>query len=128
MPPLTPLLTQVTHKKTSARPVMPNQALDTPTKVYKGPVTHNHAKLLQQEVHAFLSGLHPNIDENYILSKSCTLMLLRFLQEATLPGYMEDAEVYAKDTKVAAQVEKGHVPRPRVTLQKPQLRVQNSTI
>ena len=46
---------------------MPNQALDTPTKVYKGPVTHNHAKLLQQEVHAFLSGLHPNIDENYIL-------------------------------------------------------------
>ena len=67
MPPLTPPLTQVTHKKTSARPVMPNQALDTPTQVYKGPVTHNHAKLLQQEVHTFLSGLHPNIDENYIL-------------------------------------------------------------
>ena len=128
MPPLTPPLTQVTHKKTSARAVMPNQALDTPTKVYKGPVTHNHAKLLQQEVHAFLSGLHPNIDENYILPESCPLMLLRFTQEDTLPGYMKDAEGYAMDTKVASQVEKGYVPRPRVTLQKPQLRVQNSTI
>ena len=67
-------------------------------------------------MHAFLSGLHPIIDENYILPKSCTLMLLRFSQEATLLCYMKDAEGYAKDTKVAAKVEKGYVPRPRDTL------------
>lgn len=39
----------------------------TPTQVYKGPVTCNRAKLRQQEVHAFLSKLHHNIDENNIL-------------------------------------------------------------
>jgi hypothetical protein len=120
-PTVTPRPTQVTHKETSARLVTPSQALDTSTQVYKGPLTCSRAKLLQQEVHAFLSGLHPNIDENYILPKSCTLMLLKFKQEATLPGYMEDAVDYAKYTKVAAQVEKGYAPRPRVTLQKPQL-------
>ena len=127
-PTVTPRPTQVTHQETSARPVTLSQALDTPTQVYKGPVTHSLGKLLQQEVHAFLSGLHPNIDENYILPESCPLMLLRFTQEATLPGYIEDAEGNAKDTKVVAQVEKGYAPRPRVTVQKPQLPVQNCTM
>ena len=80
--------------------------------MYKGPITRSRAKLVQQEVHAFISELHPNIDKNYILPKSCTLMLLRFTQEATLPGYMKDA----KDTKIAAQDEKGDAPRPRSTM------------
>lgn len=61
---------------------MPIQAFYTPTQVYKGQVTCSLAfgrvKLLQQKVHAFLSGLHPNNME----AKSCTLMLLRFIQEA----------------------------------------------
>ena len=127
-PTVTPRPTQVTHKETSARPVTPSQALDTPTQLYKAPVTRSRAKLLQKKLHAFLSRLHSNIDENYIAPKSCTLMLLRFTQEATLPGYTEDAEGNAKDTKVVAQVEKGYAPRPRVTVQKPQLPVQNCTM
>ena len=79
-------------------------------------------------MHAFLSELHPNIDENYILPKSCTLMLVRFTEEATLSGYMKDAEGYTKDTKIAAQDEKGDAARPKSTLQKPQLPMQNCTI
>jgi hypothetical protein len=43
---------------------MPPLALVTPTQVYKGLVTRNHANLLQQEMHTLLSKLHPNIDEN----------------------------------------------------------------
>ena len=74
---------------------------------YEGPVTRSRAKLLQQEVHTFLSRLHLDIDENYILPKSCTLMLLRFTQEATMSGYIEDAEGYAKNTKAAAPEENG---------------------
>jgi len=37
------------------------------TQIYKRPITHNRAKLLQQELHYFLFELHPNIDENNIL-------------------------------------------------------------
>ena len=55
-------------------------------------------------------------------------MLLRFTQEATLLGYMKDAEGHAKDTKIAAQDEKGDAPRPKSTLRKPQLLVQKCTI
>ena len=55
-------------------------------------------------------------------------MLLRFTQEAILPSCMEDAEGYTKDAKIAAQDEKGDTPRPKSTLQKPQLPVQNCTI
>jgi len=40
---------------------------------------------------------------------------------------MED-EGYTKDTKIAAQDEKGDAPRPKSTLQKPQLPMQNCTI
>ena len=69
-PTVTPRPTQVTHKETSARSVTSSQALDTPTQLYKSLVTRSHAKLLQQELHAFLSGLHSNIEENYIAPKS----------------------------------------------------------
>ena len=72
--------------------VTPSKAMDTDTQAYEGPVTRSRAKLLQQEVHTFLSRLHLDIDENYILPKSCTLMLLRFTQEATMSGYIEDTE------------------------------------
>ena len=46
-----------------------------------GPITHSRAKKLQQEVNALLSEIHFNTNENYILPKSCTLLLLRFTKE-----------------------------------------------
>ena len=73
-----------------------------------GPVTRSRARKLQQEVHTFLSELHCNIDESHILPKSCTLLLLRFTQEAFLLGYVKDTGGYAEDTKTAAQAEKGY--------------------
>jgi hypothetical protein len=77
----------------------------TQVQVYDGPVMHNRAKKLQ-EVHAFLYELHCNIDENHILPKSCTLLLLRFTREASLFGYVKDAERYTEETKTAAQTQK----------------------
>jgi len=59
------------------------QVLPTPTpaQVIDGPVTHSHAKKLQQEVHALLCEIHFNINENYILPKCCTLIVLRYIKE-----------------------------------------------
>jgi hypothetical protein len=68
----------VTQQDTSAPPVTQHQASVTPSHMYEGPVTRSRAKKLQQEVHAFLSKLNFNIDENVILPKSCILLLLRF--------------------------------------------------
>lgn len=70
--------------------------------MYEWPVTRSRAKKLQQEVHAFLSMLHSNIDENFILPKSCSLLLLRFTQEGILLGYKKEAEGYAEAAKTAA--------------------------
>jgi hypothetical protein len=53
----------------------------TPAHVFDGPITHSRAMKLQQEVHALLCEFHFNIDENYILPKSCMLLLLRFTKE-----------------------------------------------
>ena len=54
----------------------PTQVLPTPTppQVIDGPITRIRAKKLQQEVYALLCEIHFNINENYILPKSCTLM------------------------------------------------------
>ena len=59
------------------------QVLPTPTpaQVIDGPVIRSHAKKLQQEVHALLCGIHFNINENYILPKCCTLIVLRYIEE-----------------------------------------------
>ena len=46
-----------------------------------GPITRSRAKKLQQEVNALLCEIHFNINENYILPKSCTLLLPRFTKE-----------------------------------------------
>ena len=46
-----------------------------------GPITRSRAKKLQQEVNALLSKIHFNINENYIQSKSCTLVFLMFTKE-----------------------------------------------
>ena len=45
------------------------------------PITRSRAKKLQQDVNALLCEIHFNINENYILPKSCMLLLLRFTKE-----------------------------------------------
>jgi hypothetical protein len=49
--------------------------------VFDGPITHNRAKKLQQEVHALLCEIYFIINESYILPKSCTLLMLRFTKK-----------------------------------------------
>ena len=53
----------------------------TPTQVIDGPITHSHAKKLQQEVHALLCEIHFNINKSYILPKCVTLIVLRYIEE-----------------------------------------------
>ena len=61
----------------------PTQVSPTPTpaQVINGPITRSRAKKLQQEVHALLCEIHFNINENYILPKCCTLIVLRYIEE-----------------------------------------------
>jgi hypothetical protein len=62
--------------------ISPSQATSTtPAHVFGGPITRSQAIKLQQEVHTLLCEFHFNIDENYIISKSCMLLLLRFTKE-----------------------------------------------
>jgi hypothetical protein len=107
---VTPSPPQVTHQESSAQSVMQDQALDTQVEVNEGLVTCSCAKKLQQEVHALLSKLHCNIVESHILHKSCTctLLLLRFTQEASLLCYVEDTKGYKEDTETVALAEKGY--------------------
>ena len=58
------------------------QVLPTPTPAQViGPVTRSRAKKLQQEVHALLCEIHFNVNENYILPKCSTLIVLRYIEE-----------------------------------------------
>jgi hypothetical protein len=61
----------------------PTQVSPTPTpaQVIDGPITRSRAKKLQQEVHVLLCEIHFNINENYILPKCCTLIVLRYIEE-----------------------------------------------
>jgi hypothetical protein len=52
-----------------------------PTKALTGPITHSRAKKIQQEVHTLLYEFQLNTNENFILPKSCKLILLRFIEE-----------------------------------------------
>ena len=53
----------------------------TPVQVFDGAITRSRAKKLQQEVHALLCEIHFNINENYILPKCCTLIILRYIEK-----------------------------------------------
>ena len=53
----------------------------TPAQVINGPITLSRAKKLQQEVHVLLCEIHFNINENYILHKCCTSIVLRYIEE-----------------------------------------------
>jgi len=66
----------------------PSQATSTqvsptpiPAQVIDGPITRSRAKKLQQEVHALLCEIYFNINENYILTRCCTLIVLRYIEE-----------------------------------------------
>jgi hypothetical protein len=58
----------------------PTQVTPTLTTPHR-PLTRSQAKKLQQELHALLCETHFKLNENYILPKSCTLLLLRFIKE-----------------------------------------------
>jgi hypothetical protein len=57
------------------------QKTSSPTQVFDGLITRSRAKKLQQEVHALLYEFQLNTNENFILPKSCMLILLRFTKE-----------------------------------------------
>jgi hypothetical protein len=57
------------------------QPTSSPTQVFDGPITRSRAKKLQQEVHALLYEFQLNTNENFILPKSCMLILRRFTKE-----------------------------------------------
>jgi hypothetical protein len=57
------------------------QQTSSPTQVFDGPITRSRAKKLQQEVHALLYEFQLNTNENFMLPKSCMLILLRFTKE-----------------------------------------------
>jgi len=70
----------------------PTQVSPTPTpaQVIDGPITRSRAKKLQQEVHALLCEIHFNINQNYILPKCCTLIVLRYIEEEKDESNLED--------------------------------------
>jgi hypothetical protein len=57
------------------------QPISSPTQVFDGPITRSRANKLQQEVHALLYEFQLNTNENFMLPKSCMLILLRFTKE-----------------------------------------------
>jgi hypothetical protein len=46
-----------------------------------GPITRSRAKHIQQEVHVLLYGFKLNTNDNFMLPKSCMLILLRSTKE-----------------------------------------------
>jgi hypothetical protein len=57
------------------------QPTSSPTQVFDGPITCSRAKKLQQEVHVLLYEFQLNTNENFMLPKSCMLILIRFTKE-----------------------------------------------
>ena len=76
--------------------------------VFKGPITRSRAKKLQQEVNTLLYKVQFNINENYILPKSCTLLLLRFTKENGKNTQGEDyrSEPHSNQASPAEQSER----------------------
>jgi hypothetical protein len=55
--------------------------LPTSTPTPTGPITRSRAKKIQQEVHALLCELKLNSNDNFMLPKSCMLILLRYVED-----------------------------------------------
>jgi len=79
------------------------QVLSTPTpaQVIDGPVIRSRANKLQQEVHALLSEIHFNINENYILPKCCTLIVLRYIEEEKMNWTLKNRPVQIPEKTLA---------------------------
>jgi hypothetical protein len=60
-----------------ASAISPSTTLPIPN----GPITRSRAKKLQQEVHALLYEFQLNTNDNFMLPKSCMLILLRYIEE-----------------------------------------------
>ena len=80
----------------------------TPAQAFGGPITRSRAKKLQQEVNALLYEVQFNINENYILPKSCTLLLLRFTKEygKNTQGDDHREEPHSNQTSPTEQLER----------------------
>jgi hypothetical protein len=74
--PLSNMLQPPSHTKSTQV-----QPTSSPTQAFDGPITRSRAKKLQQEVHALLYKFQLNTNENFMLPKSCMLILLRFTKE-----------------------------------------------
>jgi hypothetical protein len=57
------------------------QPTSSPTQIFDGPITRSRDKKLQQKVHALLYEFKLNTNENFMLLKSCMLILLRLTKE-----------------------------------------------
>jgi hypothetical protein len=53
------------------------------------PITRSRAKKIQQEVHALLYEFQLNTSDNFMLPKSCMLILLRYMEENHQDEYHE---------------------------------------
>ena len=84
MPPskMSQALSQATPSHVSLTP--------TPAQVIDGPIIRSRAMRLQQEVHVLLCEIHFNINQNYILPKCCTLIVLRCIEEEKEESDPED--------------------------------------
>ena len=71
--------------------VMTTQSTTTATRdqVMKGLIMRSRANKLQQQVNSLLTAFDASIDENFILPKYTTYILLRFLQEQVTAGPKE---------------------------------------
>jgi hypothetical protein len=56
-------------------------ALSTLPIIPTGPITRSRAKKIQQEAYTLLYKFQLNTNENFMLPKSCMLILLRFTKE-----------------------------------------------
>jgi hypothetical protein len=85
----------------------------TQSNVNQGPVTRSRTNKLQLEVNSLLAEFKLHTNENCLLPKCCTLVVLRFTHEDT--GYTQQEEghinpttSYMKTNKVAAQAKIGY--------------------
>ena len=67
----------------------------TPTKALTGPITRSRAKKIQQnKVHKLLYKFQLNTNENFMLPKSCMLMLLKYTKEEGQNWLFEDVNEF----------------------------------
>ena len=121
-PDMTTLVSKMSQapSQTTTTQVLPTP---TPAQVIDGPVTRSRAKKLQQDVHALLCEIHFNINENYILPKCSTLIVLRYIEEKKDELDLEDG--LANRT---TRVKNGPVQDPKDKLAKRTSRVKNELV